>query len=111
MDNHVVVGVGNIYANEALFRAGIGPRLAAGRLSRARCARLVDEIRATLEEAIAQGGSTLRDFVNASGQPGYFQQHYWVYGRAGEPCRRCGTPIEQFRQGQRSSFLCPRCQR
>jgi formamidopyrimidine-DNA glycosylase len=111
MDNHVVVGVGNIYANEALFRAGIGPRLAAGRLGRARCARLVDEIRATLEEAIAQGGSTLRDFVNASGQPGYFQQHYWVYGRAGEPCRRCGTPIEQFRQGQRSSFLCPRCQR
>ncbi len=110
MDNHVVVGVGNIYANEALFRAGIKPGLAAGRLGRARCARLVDEIRATLEEAIAQGGSTLRDFVDASGQPGYFQQHYWVYGRAGEPCRRCGMPIRQIKQGQRSSFYCPHCQ-
>ncbi|OGS93251.1 MAG: DNA-formamidopyrimidine glycosylase [Gallionellales bacterium GWA2_59_43] len=111
MDNHVVVGVGNIYANEALFRAGIKPQLAAGKLSRERCARLVEEIRATLTEAIAQGGSTLRDFVNASGQPGYFQQNYWVYGRTGEPCRRCGTSIRQIKQGQRSSFYCPGCQR
>lgn len=111
MDNHVVVGVGNIYANEALFRADIRPQLAAGKLSRERCARLTEEIRATLTEAIAQGGSTLRDFVNASGQPGYFQQSYWVYGRAGEPCRRCGTPVRQIKQGQRSSFYCPRCQR
>lgn len=111
MDNHIVVGVGNIYANEALFRADIKPQLAAGRLSRERCARLVEEIRATLTEAIAQGGSTLRDFVNASGQPGYFQQSYWVYGRAGEPCRRCGAAIRQIKQGQRSSFYCATCQR
>lgn len=111
MDNHVVVGVGNIYANEALFRAGIKPQLAAGKLSRERCARLVEEIRATLTEAIALGGSTLRDFVNSDGQPGYFQQSYWVYGRAGEPCRRCGSLIKQIKQGQRSSFYCPHCQR
>ncbi len=111
MDNHVVVGVGNIYANEALFRAGIRPQLAAGKLSRPRCARLVEEIRATLAEAIKLGGSTLRDFVSVSGQAGYFQQTYWVYGRAREPCRRCGAPIIQIKQGQRSSFYCGRCQR
>jgi len=111
MDNKVVVGVGNIYANEALFRAGIKPQLAAGKLSLPRCARLVEEIRTTLKEAIAQGGSTLRDFVNSSGQPGYFQQNYWVYGRGGEPCRRCGSPIKQIRQGQRSSFFCRSCQK
>ncbi|MCR4302966.1 MAG: Fpg/Nei family DNA glycosylase [Gallionella sp.] len=111
MDNRIVVGVGNIYANEALFRAGIRPQLAAGKLGLPRCARLVEEIRATLAEAIKLGGSTLRDFVNTSGQPGYFQQHYWVYGRGGEPCRRCGTIIKQIRQGQRSSFYCPICQK
>jgi formamidopyrimidine-DNA glycosylase len=111
MDNHVVVGVGNIYANEALFRAGVKPQLAAGKLSLPRCAKLVEAIRATLAEAIAQGGSTLRDFVNSAGQPGYFQQHYWVYGRSGEPCRRCGSPIRQIRQGQRSSFYCGSCQK
>ncbi|MGA7594923.1 MAG: bifunctional DNA-formamidopyrimidine glycosylase/DNA-(apurinic or apyrimidinic site) lyase [Gallionella sp.] len=111
MDNHVVVGVGNIYANEALFRAGIRPQLAAGKLSRPRCARLVEAIRATLAEAIRLGGSTLRDFVNTSGEAGYFQQNYWVYGRAGEPCRRCGFPIKQIRQGQRSSFYCVNCQK
>jgi formamidopyrimidine-DNA glycosylase len=111
MNNRVVVGVGNIYANEALFRAGIRPQLAAGKLSLPRCARLVEEIRATLTESIRKGGSTLRDFVDASGEPGYFQQHYWVYGRAGEPCRRCGTPIKQVKQGQRSSFYCGSCQR
>jgi formamidopyrimidine-DNA glycosylase len=111
MDNHIVVGVGNIYANEALFRAGIKPQLAAGKLSLPRCAKLVEEIRATLTEAIQLGGSTLRDFVNTSGQPGYFQQHYWVYGRSGEPCRRCGLPIKQIRQGQRSSFYCGSCQK
>ena len=111
MDNHIVVGVGNIYANEALYRAGIKPRIAAGKLSLPRCARLVGEIHATLAEAIAQGGSTLRDFVDSSGQPGYFQQHYWVYGRGGEPCRRCGSIIKQIRQGQRSSFYCGRCQK
>jgi formamidopyrimidine-DNA glycosylase len=111
MDSHIVVGVGNIYANEALFRAGIKPQLAAGKLSLTRCAKLVAEIRATLSEAINLGGSSLRDFVDTSGQPGYFQQTYWVYGRAGEPCRRCGSPIKQIKQGQRSSFYCGACQK
>ena len=111
MNNRIVVGVGNIYANEALFRAGIKPQLAAGKLSQPRCAKLVEEIRATLTEAIQLGGSTLRDFVDTSGQPGYFQQHYWVYGRGGEPCRKCGSRIKQIKQGQRSSFYCGTCQR
>ena len=111
MDSRIVVGVGNIYANEALFRAGIRPQLAAGKLSLPRCARLVEEIRTTLNEAIKQGGSSLRDFVDTSGNPGYFQQNYWVYGRAGEPCRRCGATIKQARQGQRSSFYCGSCQK
>ncbi|MBI5626143.1 MAG: bifunctional DNA-formamidopyrimidine glycosylase/DNA-(apurinic or apyrimidinic site) lyase [Nitrosomonadales bacterium] len=111
MNNRIVVGVGNIYANEALFRAGIKPQLAAGKLSLPRCAKLVEEIRATLAEAIKLGGSTLRDFVDTSGQPGYFQQHYWVYGRGGEPCRKCGSLIKQIKQGQRSSFYCGTCQR
>ena len=110
MNNRVVVGVGNIYANEALFRAGIKPQLAAGKLSLPRCAKLVKAIHATLHEAIEKGGSTLRDFVDTSGQPGYFQQHYWVYGRGGEPCHRCGSPIKQIKQGQRSSFYCGTCQ-
>ncbi len=111
MDSSMVVGVGNIYANEALFRAGIKPQLAAGKLSLPRCTRLVKEIRATLTEAIEKGGSTLRDFINSDGKPGYFQQHYWVYGRGGEPCRKCGKPIRQIRQGQRSSFYCGSCQK
>ncbi len=111
MNNRIVVGVGNIYANEALFRASIKPQLAAGKLSMSRCERLVEEIKATLSEAITLGGSTLRDFVNSAGEPGYFQQHYWVYGRSGEPCRRCGTAIKSQRQGQRSSFYCTACQR
>jgi len=111
MDNHIVVGVGNIYANEALFRAGIKPQLAAGKISLPRCEKLVWEIRATLTEAIKQGGSTLRDFVNSDGNPGYFQQTYWVYGRAGERCRQCGTIVKQTKQGQRSSFYCNACQK
>jgi len=111
MDSRVVVGVGNIYANEALFRSGIRPQLGANRLTRPRCAKLVLAIRETLRDAIRLGGSTLRDFTNSSGEPGYFQQHYFVYGRAGEPCRKCGTAIRQIRQGQRSSFYCPHCQR
>ncbi len=110
MDGQVVVGVGNIYANEALFRAGIRPQLAASKLSRPRCERLVQEIRQTLRAAIKLGGSTLRDFTNSAGEPGYFQQHYFVYGRAGEPCSKCGAAIRQLRQGQRSSFYCPQCQ-
>ncbi len=111
MDAHRVVGIGNIYANEALFHAGIDPRLAAGRLSRPRCSRLAEAVKETLTRAIAAGGSTLRDFVDGQGRPGYFQQTYFVYGRAGEACRLCATPIRQIRQSARSSFLCPRCQR
>ena len=111
MDNHVVVGVGNIYASEALFRAGIRPQLAAGKLSLPRCAKLVSAIRDTLNEAIQHGGSSLRDFVSTSGQHGHFQQHHWVYGRGNEPCHRCGALIKQLRQGQRSSFYCASCQR
>jgi len=111
MDAHVVVGVGNIYANESLFRAGIHPARAAGRVGLARYERLVEEVRATLREAIQAGGSTLRDFFHADGSPGYFQQQYFVYGRAGEPCRRCGSLIKASRIGQRAAFHCPRCQR
>ncbi len=111
MDHHLVVGVGNIYANEALFRAGIRPQLPAAKLSRPRCARLVQTIKETLTESIALGGSSLRDFVGSDGNPGYFQQHYWVYGRASEACRACNTPIKQIRQGQRSSFYCIQCQK
>jgi formamidopyrimidine-DNA glycosylase len=111
MDSRVVCGVGNIYANEALFRAAIRPARAAGRISRSGCAGLVAAVRATLREAIDAGGSSLRDFVHADGSPGYFQQHYFVYGREGEPCRRCATPIKALRIGQRSAFYCPRCQR
>lgn len=111
MDQRIVVGVGNIYANEALFRAGIRPQLPANKLSRPRCERLVAEIRATLTAAIAKGGSTLRDYVSSDGSPGYFQQEYWVYGRAGEACRRCGESVRLLRLGQRASFYCPHCQR
>ncbi|NOT99973.1 MAG: hypothetical protein HOO95_00135 [Gallionella sp.] len=111
MDNHVVVGVGNIYANESLFRSGIKPQLAAGKLSLPRCEKLVSEIRATLRAAIAKGGSTLRDFVHSDGSSGYFQQEYFVYGRTGEPCRKCGAAIKQIKQGQRSSFYCGVCQK
>ena len=111
MDNHIVCGVGNIYASESLFRAGIHPIRAAGRISRDRYVRLVDAIRVTLKAAISAGGSTLRDFVNADGSPGYFQQTHFVYGRAGEACRQCGTPVKSLRIGQRSAFYCPHCQR
>jgi formamidopyrimidine-DNA glycosylase len=111
MDSHIVVGVGNIYANESLFRAGISPRLAANKLSRPRCARLVQAIKEVLHEAILKGGSSLRDFIHSDGSSGYFQQHYFVYGRSGESCRVCGTTIKQIKQGQRSSFYCTNCQK
>ncbi len=111
MDAHVVVGVGNIYASEALFRAGIDPRTAAGKVSPARLARLVTAIRETLRAAIRAGGSTLRDFFGCDGDPGHFQLEHQVYGREGEPCRKCGTAIKQLRQGQRSTYYCPKCQR
>jgi formamidopyrimidine-DNA glycosylase len=111
MDSHVVAGVGNIYANEALFRAGIHPTRQAGRLSRASCQRLAEAIRTTLELALAAGGSTLRDFVDATGAPGYFQQQYTVYGRTGQACPKCGRAIRNVRQGQRATYYCPGCQR
>ena len=106
----IVVGVGNIYASESLFRARIHPATAAGWISLARYARLVPEIRAVLKAAIAKGGSTLRDFSSADG-PGYFQLEYFVYDRAGTPCRVCGSMIRRIVQGQRSTFYCPSCQR
>jgi formamidopyrimidine-DNA glycosylase len=106
-----VVGVGNIYASESLFRARINPRTAAGRISLARYLLLADAIRVTLAAAIEKGGSTLRDFVGADGAAGYFQQEYFVYDRAGLPCRVCATPIRKIQQGQRSTFHCPHCQR
>ncbi len=111
MDSHVVVGVGNIYASEALFRAGIDPRRGAGRIARARYQRLADAIKTTLGDAIAQGGTTLRDYLNENGRPGYFSLHLNVYERDGKPCHTCGTAIRRLRQGQRSSYYCPRCQR
>ena len=111
MNGRIVTGVGNIYAAEALFRAGIHPLRSAGRISRARWDRLAAAVRETLEAALAAGGTTLRDFASADGAPGYFQGQCAVYGREGEPCIRCGTPIRALRQGQRSTFYCPACQR
>ena len=108
---HAVVGVGNIYASESLYRAGIRPTIAAGRVSRARYDRLAAEIRETLRVAIARGGSTLRDFVGSDGQQGYFQSQAMVYARKGEPCLKCSTPIRMIRQLQRATFYCPQCQR
>ena len=111
MDGNVVVGAGNIYAAESLFRAGIRPGRAAGRVTRAEYVELAARIREVLEEAIVRGGTTLRDFAGATGETGYFQQELYVYGREGEPCRRCATPIRRKVIGQRSSFFCTRCQR
>jgi formamidopyrimidine-DNA glycosylase len=111
MDGRRVVGVGNIYASEALFRAGIHPRKSARRLSPKDCERLTKAIKVTLRAAIRAGGSTLRDFVGADGAAGYFQQRYWVYDRAGKKCRRCGKLVRKVLQGQRSTYYCPTCQR
>lgn len=111
MDAQVVVGVGNIYASESLFHAGIRPATAARRLSRPACARLVAAIRQVLTAAIAAGGSSLRDYVHSSGELGYFQLQTRVYDRAGLPCKTCATPIRRIVQGQRASYYCPRCQR
>jgi formamidopyrimidine-DNA glycosylase len=110
MTNEIVTGVGNIYANEALFRAGINPRTKAGRLSMQRCDKLVRAIKDTLHDAITAGGSSLRDFLGTDGAPGYFQQQYQVYGRQDQACRVCGRPIRSCRLGQRSTFYCTRCQ-
>lgn len=110
MDAHVVVGVGNIYANEALFRSGIRPRLAAGRVSRHRCELLAVAVRDVLTQAIRQGGTTLRDFVDGSGKKGYFSQSLNVYGREGQPCHQCGSLLKGLRIGQRATVYCPKCQ-
>jgi formamidopyrimidine-DNA glycosylase len=111
MNAGIVVGVGNIYANESLFHARINPRTQAGRLSLARYETLAAAIKSTLKQALAAGGSSLRDFVHSDGTSGYFQQQYYVYGRTGLPCRICGAAIRQLRQGQRSTFYCPACQK
>ncbi|RDV23956.1 bifunctional DNA-formamidopyrimidine glycosylase/DNA-(apurinic or apyrimidinic site) lyase [Alteromonas aestuariivivens] len=111
MDNAVVVGVGNIYANEALFMAGIDPRRAAGRVSQSRYLALSEAIKNVLGFAIEQGGTTLKDFAQSDGKPGYFQQHLRVYGRTGQACERCGGEIHSEIIGQRNTFFCPRCQR
>ena len=111
LGGEVVVGVGNIYASEALFIAGIRPTTRASRLSRARVARLRETVREVLARAVQKGGSTLRDFSNAQGESGYFQLEAMVYGREGEACRVCGTSIKAIRQGQRSTFFCPVCQK
>jgi formamidopyrimidine-DNA glycosylase len=111
MNGRVVVGVGNIYASEALFRAGIHPRRSAGRISRARFEPLVGAVRDVLRDAIEEGGTTLRNFVGGDGKPGYFRGSLRVYDRDGSPCVNCGTAIERRVLGQRATFYCPRCQR
>jgi formamidopyrimidine-DNA glycosylase len=111
MDNKIVVGVGNIYASEALFRSGIRPDRGAGRISLERYELLAGHIKDVLHSAIEQGGTTLRDFVNGNGEPGYFQQTLMVYGRGGEPCEQCDKPLSEIRLGQRSSVFCAGCQR
>ena len=111
MDNAVVVGVGNIYANECLFKAGISPMRAANQITRQECGLLVETIQAVLQRAIATGGSTLRDFVNSDGKSGYFQQEYTVYGRENQPCLQCGDLIHKAVIGQRGTFYCTRCQK
>lgn len=111
MDSKVVVGVGNIYAAESLFHAGIHPMLASGKLSKPRADRLVTEIKTVLASAIAKGGTTLRDYVNGSGKPGYFQQELWVYGRSDQPCKVCSAPLKEIRLGQRATCFCRQCQK
>ena len=111
MNGRVVVGVGNIYANEALFLSEIDPRRSAGRISLARYGVLADCIKQVLTSAIEQGGTTLRDFVGGDGKPGYFAQQLYVYGRAGSPCKRCGGLLRESRLGQRTTVFCVTCQR
>ena len=110
MNAHIVVGVGNIYASEALFMAGINPRRAAGRIARSRYEQLADAIKEVLGKAIEAGGTTLRDFYGGNGEAGYFKQQLEAYGREDEPCRRCNSPISAIVQGQRSTYYCKRCQ-
>ncbi len=110
MDNHVVVGVGNIYASEALFKAGIHPHRQAKRISAKRLESLASAIKSVLKAAIAAGGTTLKDFKQSDGKPGYFQQQLLVYGRSSQPCLQCQTRIKKTKTGQRATFYCPRCQ-
>lgn len=110
MNSQIVVGVGNIYASEALFLAGIHPKRAAGRISKKRIEKLVASIKQILNASIKQGGTTLRDFLREDGQPGYFKQQLNVYGKKGEPCPECENLIKQITQGQRSTYYCPYCQ-
>lgn len=111
MDARVVVGVGNIYASEALFRAGIDPRQPAGKVGRKAFAKLVAAVKQVLREAIAAGGTTIRDFADSDGRPGYFRQELRVYGRSEQPCVTCNEPIRQIRLGQRATYFCPHCQK
>lgn len=111
MDAHLVVGVGNIYASESLFRAGINPQLPAHKVSKVKCEKLAVEIKATLADALKAGGSSLQDFKAVNGNAGYFQQSYFVYGRTGEACKVCGGHIKCIRLGQRSTFYCQDCQK
>jgi formamidopyrimidine-DNA glycosylase len=110
MNSHIVVGVGNIYASEALFLAGIHPKRAAGKITLERYTALVKALKQVLRASIQQGGTTLRDFVNGEGQPGYFRRQLRVYGRAGEPCHQCHQPIRQAVLGQRATYFCTHCQ-
>lgn len=110
MDSHIVVGVGNIYANESLFTAGIRPTKAAEKLTRKQCERWVADIKTVLQRSITQGGTTLRDFVGGDGKPGYFAQQLHVYGRGGEPCTQCTKPLKEIRQAQRATVYCTQCQ-
>lgn len=110
MDGRRVAGIGNIYAAESLFRARVHPLQPAGRLNPLQCERVVSAVRETLEEAIAAGGSTLRDFVGGDGRKGYFQLRYAVYGRENEPCPACGAAVRRVTSGQRSAWFCPHCQ-
>lgn len=111
MDQKIVVGVGNIYASESLFLSGINPKKAAGKISRAKYDLFAEQIKQVLAKAIAQGGTTLKDFVGSDGKPGYFAQQLNVYGRKDEPCTQCDSPIKQITQGQRSTFYCSQCQK
>lgn len=110
MDNHIVVGVGNIYANESLFKAGINPKTPAGKLSKKKYVLLTEHIKQTLTAAIEQGGTTLKDFTQSDGNPGYFAQELLVYARAGKECVKCQSTIESVKLGQRNTFFCPSCQ-
>ena len=110
MDSHVVVGVGNIYANEALFLANIHPKRAANNISKKRMAVLVEKIKLVLGNAIQQGGTTLKDFVGGDGKPGYFQQQLFVYGKSGEPCKHCGSILKEIRMNNRTTVFCSKCQ-